>query len=252
MVEPVEPDATILQRIKAKIVETAPSEQAPDGKPPAEVKSSPVLPEASGSSADTEMPKPVVIATGGETPKPQDVPVVGTMPKPQDVPVSAVSATGETEKLPPAGDLVMPISAEGPAAADVPTASEAQPSPESRPLESAEKSEPGSAAEIAIPTPPPLPPPPFKVPDKIQEDRPGRPKIAIDVIRSRGRWRAFGVCSTLLIMGLVALVAAWRLVPDRLPAGLRPAELMMSIGIEVIPKAAPVVKRAPPESQFDE
>ena len=45
-------------------VETAPSEQAPDGKPPAEVKSSPVLPEASGSSADTEMPKPVDVGQG--------------------------------------------------------------------------------------------------------------------------------------------------------------------------------------------
>jgi hypothetical protein len=254
MVEPVEPDAKILQRIKAKIAEIAPSEPAPDGKPPVEVTPGPPPPEAEGAAASTEMPKPVDVVTGGETPKPQDVPVVGTMPKPQDVPVIAVSATGETEKLPPAGDLVMPISAEGQAAADVPTAAEAQPSPESRPLESAERFEPGPAAEIAIPTPPPLPPPPLKVPDKFQENRPGgRPEITIDVIRrSRGRWRAFGVCMTLLIMGLGALLADWRLVHARVPDRLRPVELMMSIGIETIPKPAPVVKRAPPESQFDE
>jgi hypothetical protein len=246
MVEPVEPDAKILQRIKAKIVEIAPSEPAPDGKPPAEVMPSPELPAATGASAIAEMPKPVDVATGGETPQPQGVPVNETMPKPEDVPVNPVSAAkGEPEKpaeTPPASEAV------------IPAAGEVQPSPETRPPESSvAKPEREPAAKVEIPAPPPLPPPPLKLPDKFQDERPGRrPDVTIDVIRSRGRWRAFGVFMTLLVMGLVALLAAWRLVPDRLPAGLRPAELMMSIGIESIPKAAPPVKRAPPESQFDE
>src|SRR6202049_3345264 len=72
MVEPVEPDAQILQRIKAKIVEIAPSEPAPDGKPPAEVTAIPQPPQAPGSSAIAETPK-VDVAPGGETPKPPDV-----------------------------------------------------------------------------------------------------------------------------------------------------------------------------------
>jgi hypothetical protein len=242
MVEPVEPDAAILQRIKAKIAEIAPSEPAPDGKPPAEVTSSPESPEATGgSSASAETPRPADVATGGETPQAPDVAADGATAKPAEI-----SAKGETEKLPPAGDLVMPV------AAEVPAAAEAQPSPES-PQEPAAKSEHGPAAQVAIPTPPPLPPPPLKLPDKFQDQRPGwRPEITIDVIRSRGRWRAFGVCMTLLVVGLVALLVAWRLVPDRLPVRLRPAELMMSIGIESTPKTAPPVKPAPPESEFDE
>jgi hypothetical protein len=169
MVEPVEPDAKILQRIKAKIAEISASEPAPDRKPPAEATPSPQPPDATGSSANAEMPKPVDVLADGEP------------PKPLDVPASGISATGETEK--------------------------------------------------ATPTP---------------------PEIPSDVIRSRGRWRMLGVCMTLLVMGLAALLAAWRFVPDRLPAGLRPAQLMTSIGIQALPKAAPAVKPAPPESQFDE
>jgi hypothetical protein len=245
MVEPVEPEATILQRIKAKIAEIAPSEQAPDGKPLAEMAASPELPEATGLPANTEIPKPEDVATVGEAPQLQDASADGTTPKPQDLPVNSVLATGETDRLPPAADLVMPISAEP------------QPSPETQPQESmatsAAMTEGVPVANTAIPPPPSLPPPPLKLPDKLQEQRPGRrSEITIDVIRSRGRWRAFGVCMSLLVMGLVALLAAWRLVPDRLPARLRPAELMMSVGIEAIQKAAPAVKPAPPESQFDE
>ena len=96
-----------------------------------------------------------------------------------------------------------------------------RPSPESPPPELVATPERGPA--VKIPAPPPLPPPPLKLPDKLsdkfQDARPGRrPEITIDVIHSRGRWRAFGVCMGLLVMGLVALLAAWRLVPDRLPA----------------------------------
>jgi hypothetical protein len=79
-----------------------------------------------------------------------------------------------------------------------------------------------------------------------------RPASTIDVIRSRGRWRVLGICTTLLVMGLVAMLAAWRFVPNRLPAGLRPAQLMMSLGIQAAPNVAPPVRRAAPEAQFDE
>jgi hypothetical protein len=221
MVEPVEPDAQILQRIKAKIVAIAPSEPAPDGKPPAEVTASPEPPEATGSSAIAETPKPADVATGGETPKPQDVLADGTTPQPAEI-----SATAETDKpaeTPPAGDSVIPAETEG------------QPSPESGAPESAMGSEHGPTAKVAVP------------------QRAGeRPEITVRLIRSRSRWRIFGVGMTLLVVGFGALLAAWRFVPDRLPARLRPAQLMMSIGIEPIPKAAPAIKPAPPQAQFDE
>jgi hypothetical protein len=233
MVEPVEPDATILQRIKAKILEIAPSEPAPDGKPPAEVTASPEPPEATGSSASAEMPEPVKVATGGETPGPQGVLANGTTPQPAEI-----SATGETEQpaeTPPAPDSV------------VPAATEVQPSPESQAQDSAVRSEPGPTSKVAVP------PPPLKLPDKVRDQPAGeRPDITMRVIRSRSRWRIFGLGMTLLVVGLGALLAAWRFVPDRLPAGLRPAQLMMSIGIEPIPKAAPAIKPPPPQAQFDE
>ena len=207
MVEPVEPDAQILQRIKAKIVEIAPSEPAPEGRPPAAVTASPEPPGATGASAAADVPEPATVAPGGETPEAHGVVTGATTPQPAEI-----SATGETEKpeTPPAGDSV------------VPAGTDVQPSPESQPQDSGVKSEPG-------------------------------PDITLQVIRSRARWRIFGVGMTLLVVGLGALLAAWRFAPDRLPARLRPAQLMMSIGIEPVTKApAPAVKPAPPVAQFDE
>jgi hypothetical protein len=215
MVEPVEPDAQILQRIKAKIVEIAPSEPAPHGKPPAEVTASPGPAEAASSSAIAETPKPLDIPSDEETPKPPDVLADGTTPQPAET-----SATAEAEKpaeIPPAADSV------------IASATEVQPAPES------------------------VPPPPPMLSDKARDQRAGEhPEIAMRVIRSRRRWRIFGVVMTLLVVGLGALLAAWRFAPDRLPAKLRPAQLLMSIGIEPMPKAAPAIKPEPPQAQFDE
>jgi hypothetical protein len=218
MVEPVEPDAKIFQRIKAKIVEVSPGEPGPDGKPPpTEAMPSPEPPAATGLAASPEMPKPADIATDGETPKPPEAPANGAMPEPAGAPATADSET----------------SAATPSAPDSGIAKAADP------------------AESELETAP-LPPalePTDKLPEKFQQDRPA--EITIAVIRSRARWRVFGVGLTVLVMGLVAMLAAWRFVPDRLPAALRPAELMMSIGIDAIPKGL-LVKPAPPESQFDE
>jgi hypothetical protein len=196
MVEPVEPDAKIFQRIKAKIAEISPGAPAPDGKPPAEAVPSPEPPpEPTGAAATPEMPKPEMPADGvtdAEIPKPPDVPANGAMPKPPDVPVDAAAATAES-------------------AASADTFQDRRQEPRPRPV----------------------------------------PEITVDVIRSRGRWRAFGLGMTVLLVGLVAMLAIWRFVPDRLPAVLRPANLMMSIGIDPGPQGLRV-KPAPPESQFDE
>jgi hypothetical protein len=270
MVEPVEPNAQILQRIKAKIAEIAPSGPIPDGKLPVEM--SPQVPDATGSPARTETPKPGDAPADAAMPKPPDAPVAvpadGTAPKPPDVPASGISATGVAAKapeLPPAPGLVIPDPVVAgpvvpgpvvPTEAEIPTTAEAQGIAEVKPAEAAVRSERGPNDKVAIPSPPSLPPSPLKLPDRPADkfqDRAGRrPEITIDVIRSRGRWRTFGVCMTVMVMGLMALLAAWRFVPDRLPARLRPAELMTFIGIQALPPATPTVKPARPEAQFDE
>jgi hypothetical protein len=264
MVEPVEPDAKIFERVKAKIVELAASAPAPDGKPtaaaapategkpPADAtasppKAEPLKPDPSKAEpAKAETPKPVETSPSGELPKPPDaaaaaatvpVPVDGTPPKAEDAPASEASPKGESARppeLPPAPALVVP----GPIipTAVVPPAAE---------VAAAVPTEPEPVATVGIPAPPPLAPPALKLPDKSSD------RVA-DVLRSRGRWRMLGICMTLLVVGWVALLAAWRFIPDRLPARLRPTELMISIGIQALPPPATAVKPAPPESQFDE
>jgi hypothetical protein len=275
MVEPVEPDAKILQRIKAKIAEIS-GERAPVGQPPTEVTPSPEPQAAAiGLPAEAELPKPADAPAAGEAPAPQDVVATGTTPQPEVSAIAEVVKPAESPPgpaapvppttlppttLPPAGNLSappvatpteVPAAAEIPAVAEVPAASEAQPGPESGPSEPAAKLE---GAEIA--TPPPQPSPSLKLPDapsdKLQDQRAARRSEINYVVRSRGRWRMFGVCMTLLVMGLAALLAAWRFVPDRLPPGLRAAEVMKRVGIEASPDPASAVKRAPPVSQFDE
>jgi hypothetical protein len=226
MVEPVEPDAKIFQRIKAKIAEVSPGEPIPDGKPPpTEAMPSSEPAAATGSAASPEMPKPSDIATDGETPKPREIPANGAMPEPAGAPpIPDLETAAATASAPDSGIA----EAADPAKSEIET------------------------AKSAAPVQPPLAPalePTDELPEKLQQDRPA--EITVAVIRSRARWRAFGVGLTVLVMGLVAMLAAWRLVPDRLPAGLRPAELMMSIGIDASPKGLQV-KPAPPESQFEE
>jgi hypothetical protein len=252
MVEPVEPDAKILQRIKAEIAKIAPAEPTPESKPAAATVPSLESPAAAGPSLEAEIPKPTDVATSGATPQPDGTAPNGTTPNPLNAPVTAVAAAGETEKpaeTPPAVDSVTPAAAEVQAPPETPTAVQTQPSPDVQPAETVAKPERAPVAKVAIPDSPPL----LELPDKFQDQRSGRrPEITIDVLRSRGRWRAFGVCMVVLLMGLMGLLAAWRLVPDRLPAALRPAALITYVGIELAPKAVPPVKRAPVEAQFDE
>ena len=62
-----------------------------------------------------------------------------------------------------------------------------------------------------------------------------------------GAWRAFAGVMTLIALGLVALIAAWRFVPNQLPAQLRPAFVLNLVGPQ-----AQLPKRPAPGSQFEE
>jgi hypothetical protein len=264
MVEPVEPEAKIWQRIKTKIAEIAPSEPVPEGKPPTESTPSPEPAAAAGAAvagapANADLAKPAEAAAAGETPASAN----GAAAEPAEIlPTAGTEKPAETPAAPdlgvPASGVPAPaVSAPAVAAAAVTLpAAEVQPGPQSPSSEPAAKSEPGPVPKVAIPAVPPLPPPALRLPDK-RSDKPeprrsARGPETIDVIRSRGRWRVLGGCMTLLVAGLVALLAAWRFIPDRLPPGLRPVQVMMSLGIQALPNTAAAVRRAPAESQFDE
>jgi hypothetical protein len=271
MVEPVEPEPKIWQRIKTKLAEIAPSEPVPEGKPPPELTPSP-QPAAAASLptnadlAERALAEPADAVADGELSAPPVAPANGTAAKPTEtLPAAETEKPAET---PTAPELVGPPPVVAPtatamasSAAEIPPSAEIPPPPEPQPSELAARSEEEPTPKVAIPAEPSLPPPALKLPDP-RSDQPepqraaGHPEINIDVIRSRGRWRVLGVCMTLLVMGLVALLAAWRFVPNRLPAGLRPAQLMTSLGIQASPNTAapapPAVRRAAPESQFDE
>jgi hypothetical protein len=71
------------------------------------------------------------------------------------------------------------------------------------------------------------------------------------VRRQLGRWRAFAILMTLVVVAVAALLAAWRFAPDRVPPMLQPLELMRQAGVPL--PATPAPRRpAPPESRFDE
>ena len=208
MVEPVEPDAKIFERINAKLATTPQAEpvagRLPD--PPA--------------GADTAKPMtPPGFAPADPEPQP---PVIG-------------AGEGEASQAP-----------EGPASDETPTPVAVPPPPEPA-TAAATAVEPSLVPEIG-------PAPVLEVQPAWRDEWRVVPEVQLDVIRSRRRWRALGIFMTLVVLALAGLVAAWRIVPDRLPTALRPAKVMMAIGIEpglAVPQPPPP-KQAPPESQFDE
>jgi hypothetical protein len=216
MVEPVDPDAKIFERIKAKLPVTA-----AEGAPTPDTQKTAAAP----ASGEAPNPPPVAAAVTAEAPKPPEA----------SAPPAATPAAERTiapaPTLPPAADLPPP-----------------------RPPENRAPPAKG-AAPIPAPQPPPSLKLPDKAPDRFQDGRAKRSsEITIDVIRSRRRWRAFGIFMILAVLAMGGLVAAWRVVPDRLPPQLRPSAVMMAIGLEpgaTTPNAAER-KPAPPESQFDE
>jgi hypothetical protein len=160
--------------------------------------------------------------------------------------------TPQEAEVPPAQGEVMPSGLEV-----TPTSvSEASPAPVSE-APSAPASEPaaaettGTSAVEAVPTPP-VAVAAAVVPEAASETRAQAVEPAVlSLHRQLIRWRAFAILMSLFVLAVVALLAAWRFVPDRLPAILQPLELMRHVGVSV-PGAPPRRAPAPPESQFDE
>jgi hypothetical protein len=200
MVEPVEPDGKIWERIKAKMPARPEPESKPPEPPPAEAAPAPPPPSAAA---------------------PEAPPAVPTQPPPSASPDLGF-------RLPPAASLPR-----GSVTAPTPT-------PASTP----------ASAPAPVLTPRVIPPP--SVAPQLATPAPAAPsaETVLPIRRRLTRWRAFAILMTLVVVAVGALIAAWRLVPERVPPVLQPAALMRLIGVTVA--GSPPRRPAPPESQFDE
>jgi hypothetical protein len=208
MVEPVEPDGKIWERIKAKMPARPEPESKPPEPPPAEAAPAPTPPSAAGPEAPPARP---------------------TQPPPSVGPDLGF-------RLPPAASL--------------PRGSVPAPTPASAPAPA-----PVPAPTLAPVLTPRVIPPPSVAPQLVTAV-PATPSVAppadtvLPIRRRLTRWRAFAILMMLGVVAVGALIAAWRLVPERVPPVLQPAALMRLIGVTVA--GSPPRRPAPPESQFDE
>lgn len=215
MVEPIEPGAEILARIKAKLAQLPP-EEGPAG-PPAVAATEPApkepdKPAALGADPEPAPAEPIqsAVPDGSDSEAPSDL--AGAATATEDTPVEASESDAEV-RLP----------------------------------EAVLRSERGPAESPGPVEPPPLPQPEVapKPPD-LREDKRSDPRV--DMVRSRGRWRAFSLLLLLAVAALAGLVAAWRFAPERVPPAMRPAWLMTAIGVGATAARHP----GPPAGAFDE
>ena len=261
MVEPVEPEAKVWARIKAKMSEVRQKGRLPEPEiappapaaPPAEPPSLDAI-EAAISQATTTLTSEAASAVATEaTPAP-------TSEGMQQTPASEATraAASEATSAPVSDTTPAPSEAtSAPISDTTPTpASEATsapisdttlaPTPDATPA-------PTSAVE-PVPSPPVVPPSAAAAVQAPGEARTpaAEPATAVLVVHRRmRRWRAFAILMTLVVAAVAALLAAWKFVPDRVPSMLQPVELMRQMGVAL--PAAPAPRRpAPPGSQFDE
>ncbi len=233
MVEPVEPDAKIWARIKARMPQPPPRA---DAKLPA----APQIPEAplpAPAPEETTPPPDTAAATPAEASVAE-----GASPAPADTSAPSSSAS----PAPPAAES--PAATPSPSPVPSPVSSPIPPpSPSVVPSSAPSPTSPSVVAlplrAVAAPAPPPTPAP--RMPAVERDDN-----ATLRVRRRLRRWRAFAALLVLVLIAAGGLIAAWKLVPDRVPPMLHPAELMRLVGVTI--DARPARKPAPPESQFDE
>jgi hypothetical protein len=251
MVEPVEPEPDIWQRIKTKLpVQPEPVIALPQLEPEIGPKIEPaVVPDAGLESSAERLTESQPAPTSEPTleserklepppePKPAHVAeatiiAAETIPETNAAPAAAPEAPADQEAASRSLEaslrrLATEISAE----AMAPPAIEAK-------LEPAEATAAPAPAVSAVP---PAQSAPAAQPDQ---------KLLV-VRRSLVRWRAVAGLLLLAILAAAALPALWKYVPERVPPVLRPLALMRLIGVTI--DTSPTLREpAPPESQFDE
>jgi hypothetical protein len=254
MVEPVEPESGIWQRIKAKLPEPLPE-------PP-------------------ELPEPViappepVIALPGPAPEPEAQPQL--IPESEAAPV--VESASEEPPLPdpkpaserqpdfwPELERAITEAQTAPATPEPPPqAPDATASPSLQPVTDETRLAEGSEAveESVEPAPSPVLRPsagPTVAGVPGVRELPSRPTQVVErdekrlrLMRRRlSRWRAAAMLMVLAALAIPALLALWKYAPERVPPALQPPELLRRLGIRI--DTSPGLRvPAPPESQFDE
>jgi hypothetical protein len=264
MVEAVDPDAEIWERIKGKLSDVAqnpvtqtaelpeavepPKADVPPLPEPAEA-APPAAPEAAVDSA-TAIPVPAETPVPAGTPAPAETPVPAKTPAavaaPAPVVSSRISRTDEPSP-PAAAEAPAPAAAEAPAP-DVPPA----PAVASPPVPAVR---PAPAPASLVP-PPASKPAPISAASAPFPSAPRAPLVASDerevALRRRlRRWRAFSVLLLLLLIAVGGMVAAWRFAPEYVPPELQPIQALRVIGIK-IDTGPPPRPPLPPGSDYNE
>jgi hypothetical protein len=280
MVEPVEPEAAIWARIKAKMPEARQKMQspAPEVPPPAFAPTASEPPsldaiQAAISQAATTLtseansaramePAPAPISEGMQMPASEATPVPASEATP--VPASEATPAPASEATPAPASEATPAPASevtpapGSEATPVP-ASEAAPAPalEATPISDVTpaltpQATPAQTAAIEPVSPAPVVPPAAAALEVPSEARTLTVERATAAVHRRMRgWRAFAILMTLVVAAVAALLAAWTFAPDRVPPMLQPVELLRQIGV-ALPSGPAPRRPAPPGSQFDE
>jgi len=256
MVEPVEPEAAIWARIKAKVPEARQKMQppAPEVPPPALAPTTSEPPsldaiEATISEAATTLTSEANSARAAES-APAPTSEGNQMPASEATPVPASEATPV-----PASEVTPAPASEATSA----PASETTLAPVSEPVPISDvaaaltpQATPPQTAAVEHVSPAPVVPPAAAALEAPSEARiPVIAPVTAAVHRRMRRWRAFAILMTLVVAAVAALLAAWTFAPERVPPMLQPVELMRQIGVS-LPSAAAPRRPAPPESQFDE
>jgi anti-sigma-K factor RskA len=225
MVEPVEPDAQILERIKTVIALERPAAPAPAPVEP-EVAAGPDAPEAP-VVADVQDESDAAIAASAAVEPGSEVSVADLSGVPVDVVIAPNAAS-----LADQAHLV-----------EVELAKLRAPDRVARKVWDA----PDAVAE-AMPRVVLTPAMPFEeaAPERARSD-----EQALDRSGEIRRWQLWSLAATVVAVLLAGLIAAWRFVPDELPLPLRPSTVL-----QIAPPSgvgAPLARRpAPPGSQFQE
>jgi hypothetical protein len=214
MVEPVEPEPDIWQRIKAKLPEVKldPVRTLPEIKPEVALEAE-------------SMPDPVLRLAPGDRLDPE------AKTGPANIAAESV-ALGRAEPA---------------AAPDVAALPSWLPARVQAQLEAT-----ASAAVKSALDGPDAPSPPFDgVPTARADPASDRDERLSLIRRHLVRWRTVAVLMTLAVLAVAALLALWKYEPERVPPVLRPLALMRLVGIS-INTSSTMREPAPPESQFDE
>ncbi len=223
MVEPVEPDGKIWERIKARIPPTSPELQVDHHEPAA--------PEAVAVvTREPELPSPAIVSATSSEAAMADA--IADPPMPDVVADPAIPEPASPKAV---EELPMP---------EIAVSTPREPSPPTTPvaptLGPAAPSSAGSAPELAADVP---------LSASVAFGR------AVQVMGRRlAGWRALALLMMLVVMSAAALVAAWRFVPELVPPYLQPLELLRRVGVSLPTPttSAPPARPRPPVSRYDE